>query len=694
MKRLMIEDMDRLVYLSAPELRCDAGEVVYIASGARPDGAGFVSEARRLSLGPRAGQETIVVAAGCDLARYSPDGSRIACLSSMSGERQIWLWEEGQLRQLTKLRHGVSDFSWAPDGQSLLWEALLWPEETDSPFGEMTQEEKRVWEQRREREPIVVEELIYKLDETGLFDGSVHQIGVTGLDGVSRLLTRTPYEHRKPVLSPDGRTVVYYGYPDGSIHRLRAQIFALLLPQEDQDGDEEKTAPEFPAERQITHEDYLIDTCPLLFDPADDTGERMVALSYVKEEEGFLQLPQLFDLEKGSPCPLFEKPCPAGEINNLAVGRNAYGREGSPCAFDESGETFFFSAIWMGSQHIFGYERATGEFRCLTREGSSVQAFAAPKRGNLVFLNSTLLRPAELYRQEAAKSLPYRLTDENGWLSGYELSQPVAMDVPSADGRATIHGWYLKPAGLAEGERAPAVLDIHGGPDCSYTSCFWYEFQYLAAGGTAVVYCDPRGSIGYGPGHRAGDCAYGEEAKSDLLTFLDAVISLGFIDEKRCGVTGGSYGGYMTNRMITETDRFAAAVTQRTLCNLSTSYGTGDMGFVTGKKDFHSMLGMLKERVNSRTTTLGLVDRIHTPLLILHGTKDYRCSFEQSEQLFIAMKERNPQVPLRFVAFPGENHGLTREGSPWAQKAHLKEMADWFRIYLKAEEERDEETKC
>lgn len=671
MKKLTIDDMDRLVYLSVPELKADGTEAVYSKGKASKKGDAFLYCVEKKSL--QDGTTTILTQEG-DLAKYSPDGSRIAYLSRESGDSQIWLWEEGEVRKLTSLRHGVTNFSWMADGQGLLWEAPLWDEEWELACQEMTKAEREAWEKKRDLEPIVVEELMYKLDETGIFDGSHHQIGMTTLQGESRLLTRESYEHKMPVPSPDGRLVVYYGYPDGGTHRLRAQIFTVDLSGNT---------------RQITNEDYLIDEVSLTFDPAALQHDLVAGMAYERREDGFLQLPYLWEISTGARKPIWEKDCPAQEINNLVVGRNAIGRESSPFCFSQDGQLFYFTTLWQGSQLLYVYDRKENEFCCLMGEGESIQAFAAPQAGKLLYLKGTLTRPAELYVRELGEQAllgeERRLTGENDWLDEYEIPVPQTLDIPSKDGKTTIHGWYICPAGLGEGEKVPAVLDIHGGPDCSYSSNFWYEFQYLAARGLAVIYCDPRGSIGYGLHYRSGDCAYGEAAVEDLLAYLDGVIALGFIQPDRIGVTGGSYGGFMTNKLISTTDRFQAAVTQRTLCNLGTSYGTGDMGFVTGNSSFRGMKAFMKERIHSRTTTLRLVDQVKTPLLLLHGTADYRCSFEQSEQFFIAMKERNPQVPLRFVAFPGQNHGLTRTGAPWAQRGHLEELTQWFVKYLKEE---------
>ena len=176
------------------------------------------------------------------------------------------------------------------------------------------------------------------------------------------------------------------------------------------------------------------------------------------------------------------------------------------------------------------------------------------------------------------------------------------------------------------------------------------------------------------------------------MAFTDGVLAAyPQIDPSRLAVTGGSYGGYMTNKLIGRTKLFAAAVSQRSLANPVTSYGTGDMGFISSApvpEDF-KMMDFLIDR--ARGNIISYVDGMKTPLLILHSFEDYRCSFEQAEQLFIPMKERNPEVPLRLVAFPGENHELTRRGRLSNQQRHLNELLDWFDRYLNGREvSRDE----
>jgi len=682
--RLKIEDMDRLVYLSVPEISPDSEKTAFVSKKASDDSLSFCSD---IIISNINGNEKIVLE-DSDLPKYSPDGSMLAYLCQSSGEEQIWIKDASGSRQITDLVHGVSDFIWAPDGEKLFFTAKLYGDELDRPFGEMSPEEKKAWHKRKEDEPVVVEELIYKLDEVGLFDGSHYQLGCTDLHGNEKLLTSGSFDHILPAISRNGEVLYYYAKPYGSIHRLQPQLMAISLSgkalAEAEEPEEKWPCDTIPASDGV----FVLRAQSLLDDsmaPVPLNDGTVLVLGYIKSEEGYSLVPIVVDTENHTTRPLFESACPTEEVNNAIVGRNMVGRETPAFRASKDGSRLYFTSVWMGMQHLYCYSIPDKSFSQLTSGSCSVQEFSKEVNGKLAILKGTISRPAELYIFDTSDMSELGpLTDVNGWLDEYELPEPVEMNISSSDKKATIHGRYIKPCGIKEGERVPAVLDVHGGPDCSYSTNFWFEFQYLASNGIAVVYCDPRGSIGYGKEFHSGESAYGGEAACDLMAFLDAVCDMGFIDRAHCGVTGGSYGGFMTNWLISNTDRFAAAVTQRTLCNLSTSYGTGDMGFVTGKAP-EPMSRMLKKRATGRATTVRLVDKVNTPLLLLHGVNDYRCSFEQAEQFYIAMKERRPSVPVRLVAFPGQNHGLTRSGQPWAQKAHLKELTDWFVKYLSEE---------
>ncbi len=354
--------------------------------------------------------------------------------------------------------------------------------------------------------------------------------------------------------------------------------------------------------------------------------------------------------------------------------------------FAVSGNQVYFTSCWGGKQGVYriSLKGNSAPKSVLTRSGS-IHEFCLPVKGTMLLTcgDYHTLRELCLYNQNDQHFT--RVKDHNPWLRECRLGEAEEMDVLSKDGKAMIHGRIIKPADFEKGKKYPAVLYIHGGPEVCYTNDFWHEFQILANAGFVVVSCDPRGSSGYGLKFRDGNLCWGQEAIDDLLGYLDAVIEKGYIDEKRLGITGGSYGGYTTCKIIMQTNRFAAAVGQRILVNTATSYGTGDSGFYSTRMPWQdvNIQKILTDR--ARSTIIRDVDRIETPLLLLHGYKDYRCSFEQSEQMFIAMKERRPEVPVRLVMFPGENHGVSRTGLLHFQKRHIDEMVDWFTTYLKGD---------
>ena len=267
------------------------------------------------------------------------------------------------------------------------------------------------------------------------------------------------------------------------------------------------------------------------------------------------------------------------------------------------------------------------------------------------------------------------------WLAEVEVVEPEHFTFES-DGNV-LDGWLMRPVGFEPGKRYPAILQIHGGPMAMYGYAFFHEFQLLAARGYAVFYTNPRGSQGYGQAFCAairGD--WGNRDYRDLMTFVDAVLErYDFIDRQRLGVAGGSYGGYMTNWIVTHTDRFRAAVTMRCVANEHSFFGTSDIGFydlfdleVPPWEDPLRYLAM---------SPIHHIARCKTPLLVMHSEMDLRCPIEQAEQLYTALKVLG--VPTEFVRFPEESHGLSRGGKPWHRVYRLDRIVDWFDRYLQPE---------
>lgn len=213
-----------------------------------------------------------------------------------------------------------------------------------------------------------------------------------------------------------------------------------------------------------------------------------------------------------------------------------------------------------------------------------------------------------------------------------------------------------------------------------YGNTFFHEFQVLTAKGYAVLYLNPRGSHGYGQTFVDG-CRgdYGGGDYHDLMAGVDhALDSYDWIDPEELYVTGGSYGGFMTNWIVGSTNRFKAAVTQRSICNWQSFYGVSDIGYFFTKGEIGAHMEEDPEKLWYHSP-IRLVKNVETPLLILHGEKDFRCPIEQAEQLYIALKHQNKAT--RLVRFPDADHNLSRNGDPSMRMARLEQITGWFDHY-------------
>jgi len=293
--------------------------------------------------------------------------------------------------------------------------------------------------------------------------------------------------------------------------------------------------------------------------------------------------------------------------------------------------------------------------------------------------------PPELYMLRG-ESLRKITAFNDSLLKKANLARPERFAVRASDG-AEIDAFVLRPAEFSEGKKYPAVLYIHGGPATAYGESFIHEFHVLSDAGFAVIFSNPRGSTGYSESFRDIRGKYGTRDYQDIMEVLDAALQkFQFIDAERIGVAGGSYGGFMTNWIITHTDRFRAAVTQRSISNWISFYGTTDIGFYFAEDQVIGRLGKRLWEEGSfeklwDSSPLKYIGNAKTPTLILHSDEDYRCWLDQAIQLFTALKLKG--VPTRLVIFPGENHDLSRSGKPKHRMERLKEIVGWFNKYLK-----------
>lgn len=245
-----------------------------------------------------------------------------------------------------------------------------------------------------------------------------------------------------------------------------------------------------------------------------------------------------------------------------------------------------------------------------------------------------------------------------------------------------IDGWILKPADYDAAKTYPAILDIHGGPETVYGEVFYHEMQYWANEGYFVFFCNPRGSDGKGNEFADIRGKYGTVDYENLMDFTDAVLKkYPQISRTQLAVTGGSYGGFMTNWIVGHTDRFACAATQRSISNWISFYGISDIGTFFGTDQ---TAGDIYEKHDKmwQASPLKYADKVTTPLLFIHSDEDFRCPISEGLQFYTALADRG--VPVRMCWFKGENHELSRSGKPLHRVRRLEEITEWIKKYTLA----------
>ena len=277
-----------------------------------------------------------------------------------------------------------------------------------------------------------------------------------------------------------------------------------------------------------------------------------------------------------------------------------------------------------------------------------------------------------------------KITETTQTLSkGLKLSEPEEFWFKSSCG-VNIQGWIIKPANYISNHKYPTILSIHGGPFAAYTYGVKDEFQVLSDNGYGVVYVNPRGSTGYG--EKFAKCIledFQELDYSDLMEALDYILlTYDWVDENNLGVIGGSYGGSMTTWIITRTNRFKAAVSERGYSNILSFVGTSDTAWkglpqwIAGKEEAWDSPQKFLDK-----SPLMYIRKIETPVMLIYAENDLRNPIEQGEQIYTGLKKLRKNV--EFIRFPNEGHGLPRTGSPKHRRERLIHILRWFDTYLK-----------
>jgi dipeptidyl aminopeptidase/acylaminoacyl peptidase len=583
--------------------------------------------------------------------RWSPDGSRLLFLSDRDTDApQLWVMptDGGEARRVTDRDQDVSEPVWSPDGSRIAFTSKVAPPDPN-PDSDVS----------------VITDVRYKFDGEGFLGGKWRHIFTVELDREGadpERITDGDFDHRQPSWSPNGREIAFTANRDPGWMMERTSDIWSVVPG--------------ASPRRLTPGDGAFT------DPVWSPDGTRIACIGVRPLSDYWQARQIWTMSAvGGELRLISGNFAPGVGDGTIADIGSFSPQAPAWTPDASG--ILFVAGVEGETHVFRVEVDSGEVSPLTTGVRRIPAFdfdpSVADGSRLVCAVSDPVTPFELHLVQAGEREQV-LTRFNA-----ELLDELAVAVPesfwaTSDDGSRIHGWLLRPPGT-EGALSPAVLQIHGGPHAMYGSSFFHEFQVLAAKGYVVVYANPRGSTGYGEAFAGGlHAAWGENDLPDLMACLDHALTLGGIDPARLGVAGGSYGGFMTNWLISHSDRFKAAVTQRTISNLISMYGTDDIALLSLDVEFGGPpWGPQGDRYRE-LSPITYVEHIEAPLLILHAEEDHWCPMEQAEQLFLALKRLGREVVL--VRFPDESHGLTRSGKPKHRIEHMKRLVGWFDEHL------------
>ncbi len=675
------EHLPLLKSVSAPAVHPDGSRAV--VSVIRPDfdADTYVGQLWNVPLDPEKLPRRLTRGFRDSAPAFSPDGLVLAFLrAGAEGKPQLYVVEAGggEPQQLTDAKLGVSSFSWSPDSHSIVFGART---PADGRYGTVDGvsaggEDARLITDYKYRmngvgytadKPLqlyIVD--VPELDDEprvapagralkprkaeGLSSAEAAGASVAPADALvppARQLTFTATDHSGESFSADGKSVYFVAsLHAGSDLDLESGVYRISAGggQPEPVKADNSGRQTVGAARESRNGKWLFFTAQDLGGSGQDFVARNTALYAMPAgggDAGVLSDVETMDLAGNGDSLELRGP------DSVLLLNTAQGT----VELLEFGATGNHQLLVHGDRVVSGAGSAGGSLVVSFADAATAGDLAALEDGQLRLLTDF---SAELRLQA-------------------DIIEPQELTFDSADGYP-VHGWLVLPPGKGP---HPVLLNIHGGPFSQYTVALFDEAQVYAAAGYAVLMCNPRGSAGYGQAHgRSIKEKMGTVDMQDVLAFLDgALAKFPELDGDALGIMGGSYGGYLTAWTISQDHRFKAAIVERGFLDPVSFIGSSDIGWFFGGE----YTGSSAEQMAAQSP-MATVRNVTTPSLVIHSEEDLRCPVEQGQRYFTALKQQG--VDAAFLVFPGENHELSRSGTPHHRKQRFEEILRWWAQYL------------
>lgn len=683
-KPVAVTDMLRIKRAADVKFSPDGQQAVYTVNSIIPDTARKkdYTYQKQIFITDLTGNAQLLDTGSISQPAFNPSGKVIAYVKTADGKGQIFLYYPATKyrRQLTTYKYGAGDPRWSPDGKRLLFT-------TDIALEDYVQDTKKVpsWNNGapgfKQNENLRIDTTIHP-DPDGDLTAIRAYLNDNAKDRKAKVITHSKFQGETSVSAdldfshifitdttsgaiPKELTPGFYSYYNPCFAGNDRIYFTASI--------NDHLHPDDVQESQI----YTVKTDSTGFSTVLSKPDMQYSVAAVSPSGRFLvyQASNTKKLEN-------EKIYIQNLDHDSGPAVIEFDRQAGRFKFSADEKYLYFTAVNNGGVSLYRMPLKTNKPEKLTTEDEGIIDFDI--NGNkLLFAKTWIQNPAEVFLSDLQAKNPIAITKLNPWVAERQLSIPQKFTFTNSIG-LTVEYWVMKPLNFDPNKKYPVLVDMHGGPSAMWgpgESSMWHEFQYFCGKGFGIVYCNPRGSGGYGDKFlQANIRDWGNGPMSDVLTSLEKAEAQGWIDTSKLFLSGGSYAGYLTAWIVSHDHRFRAASCQRGVYDFKTFFGEGNAGkmidrYFGGFPYIDSVSTILEAQ-----SPINYVKNITTPLLIFHGENDLRTGVSQSEMLFKSLNTLGK--PVEYVRHPGASHELVRSGDNRQRIDQMLRTYEFFQRFL------------